>query len=71
MCLNVVETGDVEILLSGATDGIIKISKLDASGKISAQLSEFNFGITPRSVDYMDDCLLAGFSDGSIKELNL
>jgi hypothetical protein len=70
MCVKIVKEGDTEFLFTGSSDGEVKMARLNLSGGIDHMLT-LDIGVTPRSVDFMQNTLLVGFSDGSIKEFQV
>ena len=57
-----------ELVLTGGADKVIHLHSLDSSGFVQ-KMHAFPVAATPRSVDFMDDQILAGLSNGTILEL--
>lgn len=71
MCVNAIQEGKDEFLVSGAKDAFIKMWRLAANGTIESPFKEFAMDAMPRSVDFMQGTILAGLSDGSIQEVEV
>lgn len=59
----------LEVVVTGGADKVIHVSLLDAR-KAMTRILTFEVAATPRSVDSMGDCVLAGLANGSILELS-
>lgn len=65
--LNVVKQGDLEFLLTGGSDKIIKLCPIKGN-KIQDACFNLTVDAMPRSVDYLNDNYLVGMANGSIVE---
>ena len=70
-CINIVpdpSSSDKELVITGGADKQIILHHLDASKNL-VKLVSYSVVATPRSLDFMDDSVLAGLSNGTILEI--
>lgn len=72
MCVNLVQKdASNEWLISGDAGGAIRISSLNKNGDLGDCIMQIDIGVAPRSLDYMQDSILIGLSDGTITEVDI
>lgn len=71
-CINVVphpSKPSSELVITGGADKIILLHELDGNKNLTKLGVAYTVQATPRSVDFMGDCILAGLSNGTVLEL--